>query len=408
MPALTSFLPTRGFMGFGVEAIHGTPVAASVYAPVLDESFELNPGIIMDHLIRASKDVAYNPAIGEQKIDGKIDTLIWIDASLALLGAAIGTDAWQTGGATTGNGTIGSAVAVGATSVSLSAQTTTPLVANDYIELRQGTGPASATNISEILQVASVTGAGPYVVTFTTPQVTVNAYTTAGLVYRIAAGSPSFQHALYPDVPNANTWKTFSVEKNFGGLGSQQFAGATVSKANFKFDTKGTARASYDFITTAQASITPTTPAFANSTPLALNNYAISLFGASDTSVASFEIDIDNMGKELWTFNGGNLPSITLPTGRKTTGKWTNVAQDLTYYNSLGAGTVGAAVFTITQGTQSIVFTLPEIVMTKGSLPLKIGDAMLYTVDFSSVFNSTAANSIKAIVTSTSLYRPLL
>lgn len=405
---LTSFLPTRGFMGFGAEAVHGTPVAASVYSPVLDESFELSPGVVMDQLIRASKDVNYNPVIGEQKINGKIDTLIWIDGTLAFLGAAIGTDAWQTGGASSGSGTIGTAVAVGASSVSLATQTTTPIAVGDYIELRQATGVASAANLSEIHKVLTVTGVGPYVVAFQTGETAINAYTTSGLAYRIASGSPSFQHALYPDIPNANTWKTFSIEKNFGGIGSQQFAGSTISKANYKFSTKDTARASYDFITTAQASITPTTPSFANSIPLSMNNYAISLFGTPDTSIQSFEIDVDNMGKELWTFNGGNLPSITLPTGRKTTGKWTNVAQDLTYYNSLGSGTVGAAVLTVTQGAQSIVFTLPEIIMTKGSLPLKIGDAMIYTVDFSSVFNAPAANSVSALVTSTSLYKPFL
>lgn len=405
MPAPTVFIPTRGFVGLGVEAVHGTAVASSVYAPILDESFAKDPGIILDHLIRATKDTEFNPVIGEQKLNGAINTLIWLDTTMMLVGASIGTDAYQTGGASSGGVAI-PAMASGLLTVSLVAQTSTPIAVGDYIEFRQATGVASATNLSEIHKVTAVTGSGPYAITWT-DHATYNAYTTSGQAYRIAAASPSFQHALLPDVPDANTYRTLTIEKNLAGIGSQQFANGIISKANFKFATKDTGRATYDFIASTDTSIAATTPSFQNSFPLALNNYGLTVSAVSDNSIASFEIDIDNGGKEIWTFSGQNLPTTTLPASRAVSGKWTNVAQNLNFYNDLGAATLLPLVFTATQGSNSLAFTLPNVVIDKGSLPLKIGDALMYDISFKSPHDNTAGNSISALFTSTTIYAPV-
>jgi len=136
-----------------------------------------------------------------------------------------------------------------------------------------------------------------------------------------------------------------------------------------------------------------------SSAPLSLPNFAISLFGAADNSVASFELNIDQTAKEFWTFNGGNLPALIVPVERTVTGKFTNVVQSMAYYNDMTAGTTGAFVATLTQGSSSIVFTLPRCVLTKLSVPLKIGTLLLYDAQFQATYADTAGYSVEAQVT---------
>ncbi len=141
------------------------------------------------------------------------------------------------------------------------------------------------------------------------------------------------------------------------------------------------------------------TPSYGSSAPLSLPNFAAALFGGADSSVASFQVDIDQSAKEFWTFNGGNLPALIVPVDRKVTGKFTNIVQSIAYYDDLATGTTGAFVVTLTQGSASIVITLPRCVLTKLGVPLKIGTLLLYDAQFQATYADSAGYSIEVQVT---------
>ena len=77
MPSLltTSFIANRGFIGMASEATIGTPVAATKYVQLIDETMAAEPGLIAQKLIRGSRQVAFQPVIGEQQVMGKITAL---------------------------------------------------------------------------------------------------------------------------------------------------------------------------------------------------------------------------------------------------------------------------------------------------------------------------------------------
>src|SRR5690348_16876788 len=111
MPALTTYLNQRGFVGLASEAAKGTPVAATAWVPLLDESLARDPGILLEKLLRQSRDTAFTPTVGAQQIAGKLETPLYVDQGLALLAAAIGTDTYQSASA------VGTLVAIGGSGV---------------------------------------------------------------------------------------------------------------------------------------------------------------------------------------------------------------------------------------------------------------------------------------------------
>ena len=398
---VTSYLTNQGFLGTAAEATIGTPVAAQSYVQLLDESIEHEPGIVLEKLLRGSRDAAFVPVLGESKIAGKFDTPLYVDQGMHLLTAVIGGDIYQTGGASTGNVALSANAAAGATGISIAAQTSpTAIGAGDYVELRQnGAGAAGAGNLSEIHKVASVSGTGPYTVTFAAGETLRYAYTaSSAAVFRIAGSTTAFTHGLLPDIPSPSAYKTLTLEKCLGGLTSLQYAGTLISKMALALSSKNAAKATWDVMALSEAQITPSTPVFGTSAPLALADFAVSLFGSPDPSIATFDLDIDNTGKEYWTFNGQNLPSIVAPVERKITGKFTSIVQSMSYYNDMTAGTSGVGVLTLTQGAASISITLPRLTLTKLSMPLKIGELLMYDAEFQAAYSDTYGLSLSAQV----------
>lgn len=397
MAALTQYVAARGFVGLAPEAAPGTAAAATSYVPLLDESLAHEPGIVLEKLLRGSRDTAFTPVVGEQKITGAISTPLYVDQGMALLAAAIGSDVYQY--ATGASGFVARGASGGGPGDGFIAVNTVPagVSAGGFVQLQQSSANPSVTNLSEIHQVAAISGSGPYTLTFTSGEKLHAGYGAAADIAN--AGNGPYTHVLQPDQPNAGAYKTLTVEKNLGGLASLQFAGAVVGKAALKLTSKEAAKVSYTVSALAEAQITPSMPSYGTSAPLALPNFAPSLFGASDSSLISFNLDIDQTAKEYWTFNGANLPAMVTPVERKITGKFSNVAQSLAYYNDMLVGATGQAALTLTQGANSVVFTLPRIVLTKLGLPLKVADLLLYDAEFQATYADTAGYSIAVTVT---------
>ncbi|HEY8744819.1 MAG TPA: phage tail tube protein [Chloroflexota bacterium] len=399
MPALTEYLASRGFLGLAAEATPGTPVAATNYVPLLDESLAREPGIVLEKLLRDSRDTAFVPVLGEQRITGAIDTPLYVDQGLPLLAAAVGSDVYQYAATATGAQSIGGGgVAGGVGSFALAALPAS-LSVGDWIELHQtGSSTPSLSNLSEVHAVVSISGSGPFTIGIGS-ELTRYSYPSTGSAWRVPSSTAVFTHVLLPDQPSAGAYKTLTLEKNLGGLASLQFAGAVVGKTALQLTSKGAAKVRYDVSALAESQIAGSVPTYGASAPLSLPNFAVSLFGAADNSVASFELDIDQTAKEFWTFNGGNLPALIVPVERTVTGKFTNIVQSMAYYNDMTAGTTGAFVAMLTQGSSSIVFTLPRCVLTKLGVPLKIGTLLLYDAQFQATYADSAGYSIEAQVT---------
>jgi len=93
MPALNQYFG-KGFIGVAPEAVIGTPVPASSYLQLLDESIEHTPGVVFEDLLRNSRDTSYVPVIAEQAIKGKVDVPLYVDQGLPLLAAGVGSDTY--------------------------------------------------------------------------------------------------------------------------------------------------------------------------------------------------------------------------------------------------------------------------------------------------------------------------
>lgn len=402
---LNTYIANRGFIGMAPETVIGTPVAATKYIQLLDENLAAEPGVITQKLMRQSRQVSFQPVLGEQQVMGKIDTPLYVDQGLMLLAALIGTDTYQSStaaGAAVGIGASGVA-ALGASSITSTVQTSTPIATNDYIQIQQVTGTIADANLAEIHKVSAVSGAGPYVFTIGT-ETLARAYTTLSFIARIPAATTVFTHTLHPDQPTANTYKTLTLEKN-RGLDSRQYAGATLSKGSLKVTTKDMIKMSYDVIALTDVAVTATTSSFeSTSSPLSLTNVAVSAFGSADTSFGSFDLDINQGAKPEWTFNTQNMPAVIPPMERTLSGKWTNIVQSDVYRANALAGTFGALVLTLTQGLMSIAFTLPKVHISKIGYPLKVGSLIYYDVSFMGDYDDTTGRDISvAIVTSTYL-----
>lgn len=403
MPSINAFVGTMGFFGFGKEAVKGTAVPSSFWVPFTNDSLEHDPGVVSEKLIRRSRSVNIYPTIGQAKISGGFDAVLTIDNSLSLFCAGIGSDTYQTGGASSGSVSLSSNAAAGATSVSLATQTGTPIGVGDFIELRQTSGVAAATNLSEIHKVATVAGTGPYTITFAAGETLVNAYTSAtATAYRIASGTTNFTHQVLPDQPTVTSWTTFTLEKYLAGLGGQslQYAGGVLSKMQLKLDNKNPAKATYDFMCTAEAQIAPTSPTYPTSAPLYFFDYSATLWGAPNTAVQSIDYTLDNKGAAEWTFNGSNYASVTYPAEREQTVKIGVVAQDLTFYSDAIGGTTGALSLVMAQGSASITLTCPELIIKKVSNKMELGKVVLYDLECLGKLNAVAGNEVSATIVS--------
>ena len=413
---LTTPVATRGFIGLAPETTIGTGVAATAWLPLLDgESLEHKPGIVTQKLIRASRAVQSAPFVGEQQVAGKVPTLLYPDnlAAFMLLTQCVGADLWQHNaavGTLVSIGASGAGLTAGSSSVTITTQTSTPIAANDYVEIHQG-GIAvalSPTNLSEIHKVTSVSGAGPYVLTLNAGETLRNTYTTSGSVGRIpAATTTGWEHDLWPDQPNASTYKTLTIEKNTA-FESLQYPGGVANKMTLTATTKDAVKMDFDMVAIGDSIISASTPVFGSSIPYALSSYGISLFGSSDTSVTSFSLDIDNGVKPYWTFNTSSMPNVALPLARMCKGKWTNIVQSDTYRLNSVNGTTGAIAASFTSGTNSVTFNLPKVVLTQLGQPLKFGELTVYDVAYDALLNEATSTDITVVVVTSQGYAPFI
>lgn len=382
MPA--PYIGSYGALGYAKEVTFGTPVAAAKYFPFDQVSIDKDPGLFDIKLARQQRELTTYVGAGEQKITGKIDGSLFALMGMQLLVGAIGTDQYQVGSSASNATTLSAPTSAGATNVNLTSAT--GYTVGGYIQLDTAT-----TSNAEVRKITAVTA----------NVVTVD----SGLTYGHAINAPvysvsaPFSHAI----AEANSLPSFTIEKNLGGLTSVQYAGAVIDKFTVKGATKNEVKVSLDVIAQKDAQISTTTPTYTSDSPFVLAGVTTSLMGSSDSYPESFQLDLANNIKALYTFSGERYPTFLTPTGRKVTMKITESLQSMTYYNDLAAanqlGTPPAGQNTITcnAGSDQVVFTLPQVSISKLSMPIKVGDVIMCDLEFEA-WLGTNTNSLTATV----------
>lgn len=200
---------------------------------------------------------------------------------------------------------------------------------------------------------------------------------------------------------------SFTIEKNIGGFESEQYAGCRIGKLTLKCAASNTP-VEMTADVTGQSVTTLTTPTVvdtANELPFVFTSASLTVFSHLRAEATNVQLVLDNGLKETYTFSGENGPNFITPTSLKVNGSFDVVFSsltDATYgdFTAMGNQTLGSLVLGFTVGTNSCTITLPQIVISKYTTPLKVGDVIVATVDFEATRPLTGGSqyTIQAVV----------
>lgn len=389
---ITSRLSELFDFGWAKETAFGSALAATNWAKCKDFGMAPDPKVILPTLLRSTR-AGYTEALpGIQRNSGNVVLPLYPDAGVMLLAGAIGSDAAQTGSSPTNSTTLASQAVAGATSIS----STATFANNSVIQI-----DSNASGIAELRTVTSVTGSGPYTISFSGPL--KNTHASAATVANVAA---PYTHTINV----ANALPSFTLEGNYNGA-DLQYAGGVINKADIKLAMNAEAEVTYAFEAQQHAYLgSPSTPVWPTDVAMAPPGFTASIGGDQDLSISTFDLSIDNGVKVYDTFAGQNYPSTILPTERKVTAKVTAFLQNVTgglsqfdYFSELalsgGAVQTQAVVLTIAQNTYNLVITLPAAAITKFTPKVKRGDVVMVDVDFAAIMGG--ANNVDISATAT-------
>ena len=388
------------------EAIFGSPLAATNFVPDTACDFTTDPGLFYPKVMQGQRDEQIWALYGEYKHSGKVEGPLFPVNGIPLLFGAIGQD----GGAgaagtplgygvtgTNGNTKTGTlaVLTAGATSATYTLTTGAAPATNDLFQIDVN---SVGVTTSEVRKLVSVTGTGPYTLTFDQP-----------INFNHAASAPAknvvapFTHTAVP----TNTLPSFTIEKNVGGFESLQYAGARVNKFDIKSET-GNKEASFtaDMIALSELVMpTPTAISVDPATPFVFAEYSLSLFGQALTQANKFSVAIDNGVKPTTTMASAHGPSFITPTTRKVSGEISLVYtsfDDATYgyFNKMLAPTQGAIVFTLQHPSNggSVAINLPQMRIGKYGDDIKIGDIVITNLHYEAELQLSSSQSITATV----------
>lgn len=230
------------------------------------------------------------------------------------------------------------------------------------------------------------------------------------LVYAIGTDAVSGTGAPYTHtVSVANQLKSQTIEKSIGSHQSLRYAGVRIDKFELKA-AAGNTPAEITVDAKGQSAAIITTPAavsIVNELPFVFSEATLTLFGNARADVESFTLTIENSIKETWTFSGNHGPSFVTPTALHVSGQfdvaWSSL-NDATYgdYTSMVNGTLGSLSFGLTHpvaANGSVTLNCPQVVLSKYSNDLKVGDIVKATLMYESSKSLPSGNTINAVIT---------
>lgn len=399
-------------VGLAHEAVFNTPVTPTQFSPFNQIALMPEPGLFFPQTMMAIREADVFPLYGQQKMSGALDSPLFpLNGILAWI-AAVGNDAYQSGSTTTTvTGTLAPAI-VGATSLTWTAVTGVPTTAMTLQISGSAPGTFGATVINAatptapafIVKPSVVGGSGPY--TLTVPAIP---YAVTASNNKIQAVVAPFFHSVQPQ----NRPISLTVEKNVGGIESEQYSGALVNSFALKLPTTN-AEASFsaDFITAGVLPMaTPTTvTGIDQEVPFVFAEGAISLFGTSINTVSNVSIDLGNNVKDTYTVGNSHLPTFLTPTTRTLSGQLTVVfysLDDSTYgyfkqalpsTATAGAPTQGALSLTLTHpGTNGSFFiNAPQVNLEKIGDEIRIGEVVMQTLSFHASYSISSGYMLQS------------
>lgn len=230
------------------------------------------------------------------------------------------------------------------------------------------------------------------------------------LVYAIGTDAVTGTVAPYTHtVSQANQLRSQTIEKSIGSHQSLRYAGCRIDKFELKC-AAGNTPAEFTVDAKGQSAAIIATPAavsIVNELPFVFSEASVTIFGNLRAEVESFTMTIENALKETWTFSGNHGPSFITPTSLHVSGQfdvpWSSL-NDAVYgdYTAMVNGTLGALSFGLVHpvaANGSVTVNSPQVVLSKYSNDLKIGDIVKSTLMFESSKSLPSGNTVNAVIT---------
>lgn len=307
---LVAPVPT-GATAFGLakEATRGTAVNPTAFIPITS--------------ITSPNDMAhYTPDKGYRgsavKTYNQVATQIWAEPSVGfdvfpdtigyLLDMILGE--MSTTGTSPGSGTtLASSASAGASTISVAANTGMTVAATIQID----TGA-----LSECRTIASISGTGPYTITFSAGQTLRFAHASSVAVVPVSA----------PFITKSNVTNTQPFQPpsytvtDYNGTETFQAAATLCSELAFKFTATGLLTATAKFIALQSATTTKPTPTYSADTVMAAWRGATTLNGTPISSMQDGELTFKRTVTAIPTVNGSQAPAAIFAGGDlEVTGK---------------------------------------------------------------------------------------
>lgn len=375
IPPITQRSGSESATGFAREITPNTPVAASAFLPMSDNSLEVDPGWFSPDLMQGVRDKQIYNLYGEAKYAGTVTGPFFPSNAMEVLVSSIGADAivgWGVAAVpTTPTSTTSSAsTSTGATSITVTAAT--GFVVGQQIVVDTGTAQefrkisgvaGSVITVADALQYPHASGVTVQTGTTTTlsassaaaaTSVTVasaSGMTANTTIIQIDVNSPSgtttseirkvtnitsltltldvalvYAHASTAQVTivsapythvisQQNSLPTLTVEKNIGGYQSQQFAGCMVNKWELKAPVGNTApEVSVDLMGQSVAVMdTPTGITVTPELPYVFAEANLTMYGTARGDASNITATVENMVKDTYTYANMHGPSFLTP-----------------------------------------------------------------------------------------------
>lgn len=381
--------------GLAKEATFGTPVAATTWLPMTENTMEEDPGWFSPEVMMATRDLHVFNMQGEAKFSGAVGGPLFPSNAMALLVASIGQDAAAgygvTGSAGSGSTTLSSGSTAGATTISVASAT--GFSTNQVIQV--DTNNTVTPTTSECRKITNISGT-----TLTLDTALVYAHASSAPVVGVVA---PYTHTINQE----NTLPSLTVEKVVGDFQSLQFAGCRVGKLDIKAPVGNspvevTADLSGQSVTTLS---TPTAVAVTNEEPFVFSEATLSVFGGSRTDVTNVGITVDNGLKETYTYSGSHGPSFITPVTLHVNGTidvvWDSFT-DATYgdFNRMANQTLGALTWTVQHPSSggTVTINLPQIVLSKFANDVKMTDVIMSSLNYEATKSLSSGYTIQATV----------
>jgi hypothetical protein len=377
--------------------VFGTAVTPTNNVPWTGIPLQPDPGLFYAKASVGTRDTNVFPLYGQYKFAGSVDGPLFPTNSIPLLIAAIGADGGRTG-QLLGNGVTGT------TPTSATTLNGSTIVGATSVTLTSASGYATGNYIQIDANVAGVTSSEVRQITLSGLVATVSAlsfaHTTGCVISKVVA---PFVHTIV----RQDILDSLTVEKNYGGFQSMQFAGSRVNKFSMKLEATNTdAHFTTDIMSKNYVILdTPSPVSIVAEAPFMFVEYTFTMFGTNLVNVTGLTLDIENGLKDTFTMNQTHVLQYLTALSFKCSGTidaiW-NSLDDATYgyLTKVFNATSGALNITLTQpsGAGAISINLPQMRLSKNTDDVKLDGLIMTTLDWEAERQLSSSSTITATV----------